>query len=185
MKSFDKKAVLNVLYGSILGIFLAGLLYLFLHQPSHYGMILLPTRVANSVTVYLTGEIVNPGVFTLPAGARLADAIEKAGGFTPVADQQGVNLAALLEDEDRIVVPGKNMSTPSSPNVKSSKLVNINTATSHELEDLTAIGAVKAQAIIDYRNQKGPFLSIEDIMNVPGIGEDVFDQFKDQISVNP
>jgi competence protein ComEA len=185
MKSLDRKTWLSVLFGVVAGLLLGGMIFLFIHPPTQTGMILLPTRVPKTITVYLTGEILNPGVYTLPIGTRIDDAIQSAGGFTANADQQAVNLAAVLEDEDRILVPEKGSTPGISPVGKNGPLLNINTASVKELEDLPAIGTVKAQAIVQYRNQQGPFLSIEDIMNVPGIGESIFVQFKDLVTVNP
>ena len=113
------------------------------------------------------------------------DAVNAAGGFTSLANQAAVNLAALLEDGDRIVIPGENSQTDQTQNNVQGTLININTASAQELDQLPGVGMVKAQAIVDYREKNGYFLSITDLMNVPGIGPELFDQIQIRVTVNP
>jgi competence protein ComEA len=126
------------------------------------------------ICVYVEGEVVNPGVYTLETGDLVAVAVEAAGGFTLDADRSSVNLAATLRDGEQIhifklgEVPQK---------------ININTAEAWLLESLPGIGETLAQRIVDYRIANGYFQCIEDLKNVPDIGPAVFDKVKDKIAV--
>jgi competence protein ComEA len=126
------------------------------------------------ITVYVEGEVVNPGVYTLKDSDSIEDAIEAAGGFTPDADQSTLNLAASLRDGDQIHVY-KVGNVPQN--------VNLNTADAWLLEALPGIGEVLAQRIIDYRSENGPFQQIEDLTKVDGIGPATFEDLKDKITV--
>jgi len=148
-----------------------------------------------SVVVYVCGAVRAPGVVCLPAGARVADALELAGGATARADLTALNLAARLSDGQQVLVParvagGAAAAAAAAPAAAAGAapaaggaLVNINTATLEELDSLQGIGPVTAQKIIDYRTANGPFGSIEEIKNVPGIGEAKFAAIKDAITV--
>jgi competence protein ComEA len=120
-------------------------------------------------------------------GSRLNDAILAAGGFSDEASHNGLNLAEILIDGEQISVPGlatpTAMGSTSRANVPSSVLVDINHASLEQLDSLPNIGPKTAQDIFDYRNANGPFGKIEDIMNVPGIGQGKFDAIKDLIIV--
>jgi competence protein ComEA len=126
------------------------------------------------ITVYINGEVANPGVYTLADGGLIEDVIEAAGGFTSDADQGTVNLAASLGDGDQIYVYGIG-DVP--------QKVNINTADAWLLEALPGIGEVLAQRIIDYRSENGPFQRIDDLTKVDGIGPATFGNLKDRITV--
>lgn len=143
--------------------------------------------VAADVTVHVCGAVRSPGVVTLPAGARVKDAIELAGGATAQAELAAVNLAAKVIDGQQIVVPERGESPAAGVAAaavsSAGGLVNINTASAVELEELDGVGPATAQAIVDYRTEQGPFGAIEDIMNVPGIGDAKFAAMKDSITV--
>jgi len=126
------------------------------------------------ITVSVTGEVMHPDIYELPKGARVDDAIQIAGGFTSDAYSQELNLAQRLWDGDRVHIP-KIGEVP--------QKVNINTADAWLLEALPGIGPVKAQNIIDYRTENGPFLSIEELKNVEGVGEETYNGLKDLITV--
>ncbi len=145
--------------------------------------IILPSQsTPQELVVYITGEVVNPGVYTLdPTSDRVVHAIEAAGGFTGSADVDGINLAARLTDGQHIKVPAVGDS-PSPAEQTEGSLIDINTASPELLQTLTGIGPAKAHAIIDYREVHGPFARIEDIINVPGIGEATFESIKDHIT---
>lgn len=137
--------------------------------------------------VDLKGAVVRTGVYRLEDGKRVLDAIQLAGGFQTDADQTKINLAARLTDEMVIYIPtiGEILSDGNislSDEVDDGK-ININTATSGELESLPGIGAAKAASIITYREQNGPFKEIEDLVNVSGIGAKSFEKLRDKIKV--
>lgn len=145
---------------------------------------------SNNIGVYVTGEIVNPGVYYLNEGARLYQLIDIAGGLSDTADINKLNLAQSLKDSDKIEIPKKENKSEeeiSNNNERDLNLdnnkVNINVATKEELMGLSGIGASTADKIIKYR-EKNTFTYIEDIMDVPGIGESKFNNIKDSISVD-
>lgn len=142
---------------------------------------------APDVTVYVCGAVRSPGVVRLPAGARVCDAIELAGGATSAAELAAVNLAAKVIDGQQIVVPERGTAPTAAVGAASAPaaggLVNINTASVDELQELQGVGPATAQAIVDYRTEQGPFTAIEGIMDVPGIGDAKFAALKDSITV--
>lgn len=160
-----------------------------------------PTATPGPLRVFVNGEVVAPAVYEFPAGSLVADAIEAAGGFTGEADEDVVNLAFPLADGMQVFVPtvGESAGPPapivvapvggggesSSGGTTAGGLVNINTANLDELDTLPGVGPSTAQRIIDYRDANGPFASIEEIMNVSGIGEVTFERLKDLIAVGP
>ena len=134
------------------------------------------------IMVYVSGEVIRPGVYELGAEHRVADALSAAGGPTADADLDSINLAMRLSDEDQIHVPsvgtggssgaGGIRSAGSSASASSGKL-NINTATVDELESLPGIGGAKAAAIVEYRGTHGPFQRVDDLVEVSGIGDGI------------
>ena len=135
------------------------------------------------IYVYVTGAVVNPGVYAMHEGDRIFDVIEAAGGFTEDALETDVNLAQIIEDEQQIHIPTAEEAQLQAEADEAAGLVNINTATLEELCTLTGIGEAKAQAIISYREEYGDFTSTEEIMNISGIKEGVYEKIKDQITV--
>jgi len=140
------------------------------------------------IKVYITGQVANPGVVEVEEGSRLGDVIKKAGGVLEDADLLKVNLALKVKDEGMYVIPKEGepvaedvYSISGSP--KEQKKININTAGESELQQLPRIGPVLARKIIEYREANGYFKSIEDIKNVSGIGDKIFEGLKDLISV--
>lgn len=140
---------------------------------------------ARSVFVYVCGEVVSPGVYELLEGARIADAVEAAGGMTEAASRTYLNLAELVSDGQKIEVPSKEQETALTEErlAKEAGLVNLNTATEQELMTLSGIGEAKAREIVSYREEHGGFSSAEELMEIPGIKEGVFNKIKDQITV--
>lgn len=144
------------------------------------------------IAVYICGAVRHPGVYNFVMGKRLCDAVKAAGGFKKSAARSAVNLAKRLVDSEQIIIPTKKQITSDSDKslessyevVPSDKdgLVNINTASKEELMTLSGIGESKADAVIKYR-LSNKFNSIEDIKNVAGIKDGVFNQIKDQITV--
>lgn len=150
----------------------------------------------NDKKVYISGEIINSGVYDIKDGDRLDDLVKRAGGFTEKADLDSINLAMRLEDQMKIYIPNidenQNISAAntnlgigavdSSNNDTLDKKINLNFASKEELMSLPNIGEKRAQAIIDYR-QENKFEKIEDIKNVSGIGDKYFEAMKDLITV--
>lgn len=138
--------------------------------------------------MYITGEVLNPGVYYISEESRLNDLIEICGGFTQNADISELNLAERLSDSDKIEVP-KIVSESENEYINeieenvSNNLININTATKEELKSLNGIGDTLADNIINYR-KKNKFNTIEDLLNVNGIGESKFDAIKEYICVD-
>ena len=133
-------------------------------------------REPEAYAVYVCGAVVSPGVYELPAGSRVYEAIRLAGGTTKEAAQTSVNQAELLTDGQMIVIPTKEEQQAQSvaEEARLDGLVNINTAGMEELKTLPGIGDSKARSIIAYREKNGAFGAIEDIKNVDGIGEGIY-----------
>ncbi len=143
----------------------------------------------DKIGVYISGEVKKEGVYYLKKESRITDLLNVAGGLTDEADISKINPAQKLNDSDKIIVPKKSNNLISSNNeeeseeiINDSEKININTATKEELKSLNGIGESTANKIINYRN-KNKFIEIEDIMNVPGIGESKFDNIKDYICI--
>ncbi len=143
-----------------------------------------PLETELALTVYVSGGVVVPGVYTAPGGSRVADFIELAGGFVADADPNAVNLAALVDDGAHVIVPlqGETPAVPASGS-ESSGLVNLNTAGVDQLDELPGIGPVMAENIVAWREENGPFSSVEDLLSVPGIGESKLAKLRDHAAV--
>ncbi len=145
------------------------------------------------IKVYITGEVKNQGVIELEEGDRIADAIEKAGGQTEQASLKNVNLAYQLEDGQKIYIPNVNdneteiiddgASGVVDDTTANQTVVNINKADETELQSLNGIGESLATSIVQYRKENGKFETIEDLKNVPGIGDSKFENIKEYIKV--
>lgn len=148
------------------------------------------------VYVDVDGAVVSPGVYRLKDGARVAQAIDAAGGLTPEADVTGLNRASKVADGQKIYVPkvGEQQAVAADGGADdgavlasgandAAGLVNINTASAAELQTLSGIGPSMAQSIIDERSKNGPFASVDDLMRVSGIGEKKLAKIKDGICV--
>jgi competence protein ComEA len=174
------KAFINIICGVLIGMLAAGIIWLAASQPRGDPIALLPTSTPGMLTVYVSGAVATPGVFTLPEDSRVEAAIQAAGGFAPGAEQEQINLAAMLKDGQQIDVPG----VIDTSHVNAGR-VNVNTATVNDLDALPGIGPTTAQTIVDYRLRHGPFQIIQDLQNVPGIGPATYDRIKDYITVEP
>ena len=122
------------------------------------------------LVVDVAGAVKRPGVYTVPRGDRVVDAIARAGGFTAHADRTAVNLAAPLVDGEQVVVAGAGAGGAAGSSSASGAPVSLNSATAEQLDALPGIGPVTAQKIIDYRAQHGPFTSVDGLDAIPGIG---------------
>lgn len=140
---------------------------------------------APQIFVDVTGAVNNPGVYTLTASSRVIDAIKAAGGSAPGADLSTINLARVLADGEQIYVDAA-VTNSKGVRVNSSKHsgpININRATVSDFDSLDGIGPVIAARIVDYRKTHGPFITIEDLQKVSGIGAAKFAQIKSKIRV--
>lgn len=135
--------------------------------------------------VYVCGAVHKPGVYGLEPGSRIVAAIEAAGGFLPEAATEAVNLAQPVADGIQITVPdiSEQNAVIREESRKASGMVNLNTATEEELCSLSGIGAVRAQAILAYRREIGSFHDIEQLKEISGIGDSLFNQVKDNIYI--
>jgi competence protein ComEA len=173
-----------IIVGILLG---AGLIFLVSRPPRGEPVTLLPAPTSSPIIVYVTGQVTQPGVYSLSVGSRVDDAIQAAGGFSSDANTTAINLAEVLADGQKINVPNMATQVASEENVQPDTVgfspIDINTASLEQLDTLPGIGPATAQDIIDYRSSSGNFTRIEDIMNVPGIGQGKFDAIKDLITV--
>jgi competence protein ComEA len=122
------------------------------------------------VVVHVAGDVGRPGVYRLPAGSRVTDAVRRAGGFAGGADQDAINLAARLSDGQQVVVPGPGAVAASSASGAQSGPISLGSATVEQLDGIEGIGPVTAQKIIEFRDQHGGLSSINQLDEVDGIG---------------
>ena len=151
--------------------------------------------ISEEIVIHIAGEVVKEGIVKIKKDARITDVIEKAGGLTKEADLSKINLAYQVEDGQKIYIPNINdkeekdyITEDAGVDIivdgkKDKDKVNLNTATQAELETLSGVGPSTALKIINYRKENGEFKKIEDIKNVPGIGEAKFESLKEYICV--
>ena len=143
-------------------------------------------QVASLLVVHLSGEVIAPGVYRLPVGARIDDALKAAGGPTGSGDVHRLNLAARLADGQQIVVPKRVDSVSSGPVPSSSPTpgrVNLNVAGVAELDRLPGVGPVTAQRIVAYREQHGPFSQVEQLRDAKLVNAATFEKIKDLVEI--
>ncbi|PPH95024.1 helix-hairpin-helix domain-containing protein [Rathayibacter sp. AY1D5] len=151
-----------------------------------------PAAVAESLYVHVAGEVAAPGLYVLSPEARVADAVAAAGGFHESAERAAVNLARRLVDGEQIVVPAVGAapaaagaapggSAPGGASAAGSVL-SLSTATAAQLEELPEIGPATAKKIVAHREANGPFSSVDQLLEVPGIGEKTLAAFRDQVA---
>ena len=149
--------------------------------------------ISKNVTIYVSGEVNNPGIVTIESDKRLYDAVEKLGGVTQNADLNRINLALKINDEEHYIIPkigedniiSQDISVNNIDTIKNEQTskININTATIEELDNLPGVGEATANKILNYREENGMFKSIEEIKNVNGIGEKKYIDIKDKICI--
>ena len=145
-----------------------------------------PTAGGGTVVVSVVGRVARPGLVTLPEGARVADAVEAAGGLLARSDQNAINLAAPLADGQQVAVGVQGAAAPADPAGRRSGPggpVDLNRAGVADLEALPGVGPVLAQRIVDHREQHGPFGAVDELQDVPGIGPAIFDGLADAVTV--
>ena len=144
------------------------------------------TTVETRLVVDVVGGVRRPGLYRLSQGARVADALARAGGLTPKADRTLVNLAAPLADGEQVIVPRRVTGAAGSSNSSSSAAaagpVHLNVATLEQLDALPGVGPVTAQKILDYRDKHGAFGSVDELDAIPGIGPARLDQLRDLVA---
>ena len=142
------------------------------------------------ITVDVKGAVKSPGIYDLPVGSRVNDAVQKAGGLTDQADSKSLNLAQKVSDEALVYVPtkGEEASQQSGSGATSStskeKKVNLNKASLEELKQVKGLGGKRAQDIIDYREANGKFKSVDELKKVSGIGAKTIEKLKDYVTVD-
>ncbi len=180
--------------GAGVSAFVAALLF---DQRSGSTIVIKDPIVETEIVVWIGGAVATPGVYTLPAGARLNEAIERAGGLTGSADTGSLNMAERIDDEARIEIPdvthsvelpdnGSPIAIPAAPTkaiVTADTRIDINTADAATLESLPGIGPVLAVRIVEYRTQNGPFERIEELAGVNGVSSKMVDSLRELITV--
>ena len=197
------RQIAYVLVGILVGFILAGAVFIVTRPPAGKPIVLEPPPTKVPIEVQVIGGVAKPGVYALPDGSRVQDAVDAAGGLLADVDASSVNLAAKLEDGQQVQIPGgqpigaapqqgaspftviPTVGAVPTKSTSAADLININTATQEEFVSLPGIGPTTAKNIFTYRTQHGPFAHIEDIMNVPGVGPSTFDSIKNLITVGP
>ena len=144
-----------------------------------------PSPVAGTVVVHVAGAVKRPGIYELPAGARIADAIELAGGALPRADLSALNLAEVVTDGQQVLVGarGATAAAPMAAPTTTAALVDLNTADQAALERVPGIGPVKAAAILAYRSEIGSFTDIGQLLEVTGIGAATLESLRPYVTL--
>ena len=143
------------------------------------------------ITVDVKGAVKSPGIYDLPVGSRVNDAVQKAGGLTEQADSKSINLAQKVSDEALVYVPIKGEESASqqagsgaASSTSKEKKVNINKASLEELKQVKGLGGKRAQDIIDHREANGKFKSVDELKKVSGIGAKTIEKLKDYVTVD-
>lgn len=143
------------------------------------------------ITVDVEGAVKSPGIYDLPLGSRVYDAVQKAGGLTEEADSKSLNLAQKVSDEALVYVPSKGEEATSqqtgsgtTPSTSKEKKVNLNKASLEELKQVKGLGGKRAQDIIDHREANGKFKSVDELKKVSGIGAKTIEKLKDYVTVD-
>ena len=143
------------------------------------------------ITVDVKGAVKSPGIYDLPVGSRVHDAVQKAGGLTDQADSKSLNLAQKVSDEALVYVPSKGEEATSqqtgsgtTPSTSKDKKVNLNKASLEELKQVKGLGGKRAQDIIDHREANGKFKSVDELKKVSGIGAKTIEKLKDYVTVD-
>ena len=143
------------------------------------------------ITVDVKGAVKTPGIYDLPVGSRVHDAVQKAGGLTEEADSKSLNLAQKVSDEALVYVPTKGEEVASqqaasgtTPSSSKEKKVNLNKASLEELKQVKGLGGKRAQDIIDHRETNGKFKSVDELKKVSGIGAKTIEKLKDYVTVD-
>jgi competence protein ComEA len=151
--------------------------------PASHAAATAPATPPTPVVVDVVGAVRDPGLYRLPQGSRIADALARAGGATRKADLDLVNLAAPLADGSQIVVPSRRAAAAAGSGPSSTAgPVHLNSATEEDLDALPGVGPVTAQKILDYRQQHGAFANVDELDAIPGIGPKRLDQLRELVA---
>jgi competence protein ComEA len=185
------QALKSVAAGVLIGLAAAAAVLIISAPPRGLPIELLPSPTPAPLTVYVSGAVTKPGLYTLPPGSRLSDALTASGGALDGADLTTLNLAQRLIDGQKIQVSLTVETTHGEPPDRAATIdpgifpLDLNSATQDQLEQLPGIGPSKASDILTYRQKVGGFDKIEQIMEVPGIGPATFEKIKEFIMVAP
>ena len=183
----------SVLLGILLGVLITAAILVTMRLSTGTSVTLPPITTPAPFLIQVDGAVLHPGLYTLPSGSRVQDAVAAAGGVSAESNTSSLNLAARLKDGVKVIVPFQVVANPTSP--PDSKALNtapaapsfpidLNTATLEQLDTLPGIGPTRAGDIIRYRDQHGGFQQIDELKEVRGIGEVTFEALKDLVTIN-
>lgn len=184
----------HILLGFLIGMTISAILFIISGQPKGNSITLSPAPTTSPIFIDISGAVNNPGAYSLLPGSRVKNAVSSAGGLTNMADRNSVNLAAILEDGQKVYIPSigetRLSKIPLEPskkegqsNINNGGLININSASLDELMLLPGIGETRAKQIIEYRDRNGAFTALDEIMKISGIGVDTFEEIKQYITL--
>ncbi len=198
---FGSRTWAAILSGSIVGVLIFAVAMIWRGGRGETIVLqVMPLDNPNIVRVYVGGEVATPGLYTLPRGSRVIEALQAAGGATAIGDTDGIGMAGVVEDADQIIVPPRRAavqsdSAPLLPTVSGAATVpvsapirgsiNINAASASELEELPGIGPAIAALIIEHRTTHGPFQTVDELEVISGISQRMVDEMRAQITVGP
>ena len=164
------------------------------HERSAPAIVIGNESLSQPIAVQVSGAVATPGLYRLPPGSRVQDAIDAAGGTTEDADLSGINIARRLDDEEQLEIASNATAPPAAANsavlppvatAAAGAKININTASATELDGLPGIGPALAAKIVSYRTANGPFAGIEELSNVSGISPRMVDDMRGLITIGP
>ena len=179
------RLIITISIGVMIGLLLSAVILIVSGRPRGTAVVLLPSATPGNILVDVSGAVNAPGLYEVSPGSRVADAVKAAGGLSSDAQMTNLNLASPLQDGQKVYVPSTSDPITFDPLDNENQIININAASLAELATLPGIGEGRAADIITYRQNNGAFDTIDEIMNVPGIGQGIFDQIKDRITVAP
>jgi len=192
MVNVDRYHIRLLMLGSFVAVAVAAIVIMVRAENSHDLVLKVePISASDQITVYAGGAVASPGLYTLPVHARVATLLNQAGVLDS-ADSSAMQMAAELHDGQQIIVPLRvagatptAVSDNGTPTAVVTGPININAATLEQLETLPGIGPALAQRILDYRNENGPFTSLEQLASVKGISDRMVDDFRDLVVLGP
>ena len=175
------KEWMKIPLGIIIGLVITAFILIVSSPPRGKPITLTPAPTA-ALIVQVDGSVANPGTYALLPGSRVSDAISAAGGFLPDAPSASINLARPLKDGEKLVITDQTQ-VPVAADLGGTALIDLNIATLEQLDLLPGIGQTRAEAIIQYRIDHGNFVTIDELRNISGFGEALFDQIKTLVTV--